>query len=289
MRWAWGTALISISLLLPTRVSAQLPGGAADWFVGELAAESEGFSGVVHLRSEILQSGAGTLVWGAGAAVPTVPSWVQLVNVGDMGTTASLRIGPAALYADARLEVDDRADSYEVAFAIELPPHGTASVLSYFANGTGTAELHVEGETGSLSARLIQGEGSAAVFVDRGATTALASAAFVAAGSSQVVVDVDQGVVGAMDYLCTMCTGRWTHSDSIEGRWRTASSSACLAGSYLPEGVPWFAGPKGTWSWTWAGFTCRADGTSQPTEQLGRQPVLAAWAPVGPYFVRWGS
>jgi LPXTG-motif cell wall-anchored protein len=155
-----------------------------------------------------------------------------------------------------------------------------AVIDSYSIDSSGGSTPQVHAGSGSRAIE-IAGPEASGVAVD---------ASVAAAGTSTVGSDPHAGLVGGVLWGCTRCTVSWTTPDHHDGSFTQTNPPSIPVPLPLPPvplppipfppgliaGDTTFAGPAGSWTWSWTGANLRADYPG-PT-------MMGAYAPVGDLY-----
>ena len=252
-----------------------------DWAFAKVHFPSGGQAAV---EGTAVANGAGPVVIGLGSAFGG-GGFVDVFNVGNGGisfkTTDTL--GSVAIQV-----TPPTGGTFHVGIGVGLFSKSPADIdlLVFVANASfTTVSTHASGGT----VQPTSGSGTQAIYVAGPGTSGIAAdASAAAAGTSTTARQVPAGLVGAATHECFACTIGWTSPDGTSGSTTEANVPFPVLPPtpplpvpvpvplFLPGGVamgdPAFAGPAGSWQWTWTGATVKVN----PTTAVG-----GAYAPIG--------
>lgn len=252
---------------------------ASDWMLLEVGPATARVSVGIHVDGSFERMGSGPLVFGFATAAPGSHSFLVDALGGDglhATTTSGIGGQDVALSQGGASSWTFSSDD-----AFDLAPGDTAALLVFVANGTFTnLDVSPAADSDPFAVRRTDGTGSAAIRLagpeDDGTAVAVAN---VAAGSDSYAATVPAGIAGMFDhYNCPTVIGLGTPKSGCNGRW--ASPDGRSRSWVGQSGCHTFAGPAGSWSWSFEGAKRR--------ERAG-SPIMIAYAPIGENWVLFSS
>lgn len=157
---------------------------------------------------------------------------------------------------------------------IILDPNESATLVSFVGGATATTVgFNWILDLGSVTVTSSRGSGTQLLRpVDRTHSGMAVEAGYVGAGRTSQTRNLPAGIVGGLVRTCEGCNVAWSAPDGRSGAAESRGVSA--QGIYLRQrnGGTHFAGPAGSWTWTFEGV----DGDPTASTQ-----VLGAYVPVG--------
>lgn len=275
-RWIAGLAALTLSLGPIVSPAAE----GTDWVLVRIVAGSAGASGI---ETGIAATGTADGREAALVGIGFADRWATAVDVIPVGagpvrltTTAAAGgvdvvvhegSGPRAVSISAGLAYDDH-----------LEPSASLALL-VFTPGMTLEDIRIDApaaSSGSVSASLLQGTGSRAIAAADPADEGLGAGAGPGAAAFGEIHEetTSAGVVGGFVSLgfCVVCSATWAGPDGDQGSYLLVDGVAAASS----EGGSTFAGPAGSWRFTWSGIA-----VNRAVAHTGRFPAYAAYAPVG--------
>lgn len=235
------------------------------------------------------RTGEGPLVFGVGLSSKGGPypfSWISVERYSGGPPSVALTAGPVRRSMPVL--------TYTGPTTFEFTPIAVqqetklVAILIFVVNGV-IDGVHWEPTGSGLTTSVRWGTGSTALEVAAPATGAGVAVTGAGAGAGSYTTTVRQGIAGAVEWLsCQYCVGTWTPPGGASRVWFNVRHKAwpvCWCGSAVGFGSE-FAGEAGRWRWAWAAVSYTDDAVLEDgVNMLLSEPVLAAYAPIGPDWV----
>ncbi len=278
----------ALVLRAPRAAAASVATGPANWALAKVTTASPAeITAPYSVWGR--RTGPGPLVMGVGLASHggEYPfSWVSVTRLAGGSPAVSVAAGPVGQQLRLDLVWDERGtfSAQPVHFQQKA---SVVAVLFFVVNGViDGVEWDPQTPGVPFSSSLRYGTGAQALMVGKPSGGAALAAASAGAGVATYRRTVPTGIVGGMEWLsCQACGGTWTRPDDSARAWvhvRNHAWAACWCSSSLGLRTE-FAGPAGSWKWTWSGVSA-PEHTGILDEGAGyylSEPVAAAYAPIG--------
>jgi hypothetical protein len=287
------TVLAGIAAAM-TVVPAASSAASIDWMVVRYTA-TRSVQLDLAVAAELVSGSDRTLVYGVGTGLTGRGPKQRYYNGVYMGvyggrSSQDVAVSASGVGTRQRVRLPDEvvALSYDragirIEETLSLTAGQTFAVALFVPHGRLTYPYHSPAPAGVRKV-VRTGRGSTAIRIaDLRDAGVGAEAGPMGAGALVHKVKASRGLIGAADAWCN-CAGRWIGPGGRAGQWSAvdtvASGPVCWCSGAFGAGDFDYVGPRGDWSWTWAGLT----GVRQAAwiKLFGpSSPVIAAYAPVG--------
>lgn len=274
-RWFIGllaTTTIALGLALSPARAADAP----DWVELEIVVGPQGANVELLLSMRAVGDTSGPLLWGVGFSEGPY-GYVAVFDEGGGPTSVGV---PGAQAVNVRLLSGASFHLFLWDELDDLAPGTQIRILAFVANAE-DPEIYKSARVNAGSATLTWREGTGAVglpaSVVAGKRGAVVGSA--AVGDLGQQVDVPAGIAGGMSGHCISCEMSW---EAPDGRVGVDSSIGVPQVLSVASATAPFAGPPGTWTWSWSGVRA-----AQPS--FAGSPGLVGWAPVGDSWVHYAT